>query len=198
MDSWYLMMRSAESGDWAAVFNYLVQGVNINSQDDDGDNLLQFAIEQNRLDIAERLIKQGHKVNLRRSDGSTPLFFAQSAEAVRLLANYRAYPWIKAGTSFALTDFLSRNRVEAAQEFLARWGYPQRHPLKGFAKSLLENGQFMMFQVYTGQAVTQEEQAQLRDHHLRYYEEKKWRKLVNAILKRCVFPQPITPVSAVS
>ena len=188
------MMIEASHGNWDSVFGYLQYGLNINYQDDDGNSLLLYAAMQGRWDIAEQLLNKGHDPNLKRYDNATPLVYAKTAESVKLLARYNASPYIKVKGHLPVMYIMGNDYEEAFQAYLDVWGHPYNSPSKKIAKTLLKRWQFDMFELYTGQTVTADEIAKVKDDDTRTYNPGRWNRSLEAVLKRCEFRSPVNSI----
>ena len=68
-----------KNNDISAVDNFIEQGLNVNSRDENGNTPLYIALIQKRLDIAKKLIDAGADVNAPSAEnGMTPLIIATS------------------------------------------------------------------------------------------------------------------------
>jgi len=87
--------EAALNGQSAEVTRNLAEGVNVNTQDQDGRTALMYAAYNGHTEIMEKLIKKGASVNLCDSYGRTALMFASSGPypaAVKLLLTNKADP----------------------------------------------------------------------------------------------------------
>jgi ankyrin repeat protein len=87
--------EAALNGQSAEVARNLAEGVNVNTQDQDGRTALMFAAYNGHTEIMEKLIQKGASVNLYDSYGRTALMFASSGtypDAVKLLLKSKADP----------------------------------------------------------------------------------------------------------
>jgi ankyrin repeat protein len=106
---WYLndgsRYRDEEHhADRARVVHLLAKaGMNLNSQDKDGNTALHEAYYE---DIANALIEDGANVNIRNADGETPLLSNFSAEVAKLL--------VAAGADVHARDHAGRNALDQA------------------------------------------------------------------------------------
>ena len=106
---WYLndgsRYRDEENhADRARIVHLLAKaGLNLNSQDKDGNTALHEAYYE---DIAKALIEDGANVNIRNADGETPLLSNFSAEVAKLL--------VAAGADIHARDHAGRNALDEA------------------------------------------------------------------------------------
>lgn len=87
--------EAALNGKAAEVTRNLAEGVNVNTQDQDGRTALMYAAFNGNTEIMEKLIQKGASVNLCDSYGRTALMFASSGPypaAVKLLLTNNADP----------------------------------------------------------------------------------------------------------
>src|SRR5262245_35179104 len=63
----------AKDKDKAAVAALLQEKVDVNAAESDGTTALHWAVAQDDLELAERLIRAGAKVNAKNDYGSTPM-----------------------------------------------------------------------------------------------------------------------------
>jgi len=87
--------EAALNGKSAEVARNLAEGVNANTQDQDGRTALMYAAYNGHTEIMEKLIQKGASVNLCDSYGRTALMFASSGPypaAVKLLLTNNADP----------------------------------------------------------------------------------------------------------
>ena len=68
----------------------LEHGANINAQETAGRSMLHMSIIDDDIDMAEYLLKHGANPNLQDDYGCGPIFYVQSAVAIRLLAEHGA------------------------------------------------------------------------------------------------------------
>ena len=68
----------------------LEHGANINAQETAGRSMLHMSIIDGDIDMAEYLLEHGANPNLQDNYGCGPIFYVQSAEAIRLLADHGA------------------------------------------------------------------------------------------------------------
>lgn len=81
-----------------------------------GDTALHAATYQDELSIMRELLQRGADANARDFDGWTPLFYAQSVEAVRLLRECGAEPTIEDDVGERARDKIAVRNEEAAAE----------------------------------------------------------------------------------
>jgi ankyrin repeat protein len=67
------LVDAVKSGDRAAALALLEQRVDVNTPETDGTTALHWAIHQNDLDLAERLVRAGANVNAKNDYGATPM-----------------------------------------------------------------------------------------------------------------------------
>jgi ankyrin repeat protein len=87
--------EAALNGQPAEVTRNLAEGVNVNTQDQDGRTALMYAAYNGHTEVMEKLIQKGASVNLCDSYGRTALMFASSGPypaAVKLLLTNKADP----------------------------------------------------------------------------------------------------------
>jgi ankyrin repeat protein len=67
------LVDAAKAGDRAAAVALISQRVDVNTPEVDGTTALHWAVHNNDLDLVQRLIRAGAKVNVRNEYGSTPM-----------------------------------------------------------------------------------------------------------------------------
>lgn len=67
------LVDAVKSGNRSAALALLDQGVDVNSPEPDGTTALHWAVHQNDLDLADRLIRAGANVNAKNDYGATPM-----------------------------------------------------------------------------------------------------------------------------
>src|SRR5438132_12404162 len=75
------LMEAVKKGDQVAVRSFVEQHADVNMAEADGATALMWAADQNRLDLADLLIRAGANVNVVNDDGATPLWLACSRGA---------------------------------------------------------------------------------------------------------------------
>ena len=64
---------AVKSGDRAAALALIDRRVDVNAPEADGTTALHWAVHQNDLELADRLIRAGAKVNAKNDYGATPM-----------------------------------------------------------------------------------------------------------------------------
>ena len=117
-------MDAIKSGDKAAALAMIQQRVDVNAPESDGTTALHWAVHQNDLDLAERLIRAGAKVNAKNDYGATPMSEAAIAGNAEMIEKL-----LKAGADVesqnadgqtALMVVARTSRVDAARALLGR------------------------------------------------------------------------------
>jgi ankyrin len=115
---------AVKSGDKAAVIALIERRADVNAPEADGTTALHWAVHQNDLDLAERLIRAGAKVNVKNDYGATPMSEAAvtgSADMIEKLLKAGAdveSPNMDGQTTLMVVARTSR--VDAAQALLRR------------------------------------------------------------------------------
>lgn len=77
---------AATNGDIDSVQNFLSQGVDVNVQDEEtGNSPIHSAVSYGQVKLLEFLIRNGANVNLRDSDGDTPILLCEDQACFELL-----------------------------------------------------------------------------------------------------------------
>jgi ankyrin len=118
------LVDAVRSGDKAAVLALIARHVDVNAPEADGTTALHWAVNQNDLDLAERLIRAGAKVNAKNDYGATPMSEAAvtgNADMIeRLLKAGADVESPNADGQTALMIVARTGRVDAAQVLLRR------------------------------------------------------------------------------
>jgi ankyrin repeat protein len=118
------LVDAVKSGDKAAALALLAQRVDVNLPEPDGTTALHWAIHQNDLDLADRLIRAGAKANVKNDYGATPMSEAAitgNAEIIEALLKAGAdVDSPNADGQTALMVVARTSRVDAAQALLRR------------------------------------------------------------------------------
>jgi uncharacterized protein len=118
------LVDAVKSGDKAAALALIDRRVDVNVPESDGTTALHWAVHQNDLDLADRLIRAGAKVNAKNDYGATPMSEAAIAGSADMLEKL-----LKAGADVespntdgqtALMVVARTSRVDAAQALLRR------------------------------------------------------------------------------
>lgn len=81
----------ASDGDSEAVKALITSGTPVNSQDENGYSVLAAAISWGHFDLTRWLVQTaGADINIRDTDGETPLFVVESLDAAKLLVELGA------------------------------------------------------------------------------------------------------------
>jgi ankyrin repeat protein len=117
------LVDAVKARDRAAVLKLIEQRVDVNSPEADGTTALHWAVHQDDVDLADRLIKAGAKVNAANDYGSTPMSEAAMVGNAAMLEKL-----LKAGANVespnadgqtALMVVARTGKVEAAKVLLA-------------------------------------------------------------------------------
>jgi ankyrin repeat protein len=118
------LVDAVKSGDKAAALAMLQQRVDVNAPEADGTTALHWAVHQNDLDLADRLIRAGAKVNVKNDYGATPMSEAAVTANADMIEKL-----LKAGADVespnadgqtALMVVARTSRVDAARALLGR------------------------------------------------------------------------------
>ncbi len=105
------IIEAVKAGDNAKVEKMLGAGTSVNTADEQGKNLLMYAVDSGKQDLVRMLIEKGADVNAKRADGSTALFSAlrkKQKDTVALLA--------EKGADFKVVDNFGRTTLMAAAQ----------------------------------------------------------------------------------
>lgn len=115
--------NAIKNDDATAMENFIEQGFEVNSRDENGNTPLYIALIQNRLDIAKKLIDAGANVNAPSAEnGMTPLIIATSRagklqqKAEKILNNSKGYTQSRAN-EFKLQKYIA-HQMNIAQKML--------------------------------------------------------------------------------
>src|SRR4051812_46838308 len=118
------LVDAVKSGDKPAALALLAQRVDVNLPEPDGTTALHWAVHQNDLDLADRLIRAGAKVNAKNDYGATPMseaaVTADAAMIDKLLGAGADAESPNADGETALMVVARTSRVDAAQALLRR------------------------------------------------------------------------------
>ena len=116
------LVDAVKSGDRAAAVAMIGRRVDVNAPEADGTTALHWAVHQNDLDLAERLIRAGAKVNAKNDYGATPMSEAAitgNADMIeRLLKAGADVESANADGQTALMVVARTSRVDAARALL--------------------------------------------------------------------------------
>jgi ankyrin repeat protein len=116
------LVDAVKAGDKAAALALIDKRVDVNAPEADGTTALHWAVHQNDLDLAERLIRAGAKVNAKNDYGATPMSEAAVTGTAAIIETL-----LKAGADVespnpdgqtALMVVARTSRVDAAQALL--------------------------------------------------------------------------------
>src|SRR4051812_46559575 len=118
------LVDAVKSGDKAAAIALLARRVDVNAPEPDGTTALHWAIHQNDVDLADRLIRAGAKVNAKNDYGATPMSEAAitgNADMIeRLLKAGADVESPNADGQTALMVVARTSRVDAAEALLRK------------------------------------------------------------------------------
>jgi ankyrin repeat protein len=118
------LVDAVKSGDRAAVLALLQQRVDVNAPEADGTTALHWAVHQNDLDLAERLIRAGAKVNAKNDYGATPMSEAAVAANADMIEKLlKAGADVESPNADGQTPLMvvaRTSRVDAARALLGR------------------------------------------------------------------------------
>jgi ankyrin repeat protein len=118
------LVEAVKAGDRAAALAMLAQRVDVNTPEADGTTALHWAVQQNDVELVDRLLRAGARVNARNDYGSTPMseaaVVANPALLSRLLEAGADVESPNADGQTALMVVARTSQVDAAQVLLAR------------------------------------------------------------------------------
>jgi len=118
------LVDAVKSGDKAAAIALIAKRVDVNAPEADGTTALHWAVHQNDLDLAERLLRAGAKANAKNDYGATPMSEAAvtgNADMIEKLLKAGAdVESPNADGQTALMVVARTGRVDAAQALLRR------------------------------------------------------------------------------
>ncbi|MDR3592584.1 MAG: ankyrin repeat domain-containing protein [Negativicutes bacterium] len=159
---------AAEKGDLESVKQSLAGGGNPNYQEGKY-TVLQIAVINNHLSVVEYLLKNGAKPNMKSKEQLTPLMQASTDDMVKLLARYKADPYITDGRrNNALIYFALYGNLEAVKAWMdLEWLLPRN--FNRLCNKLLAACRFEMLEAITGfRFTTQTSFARIAEFKLRY------------------------------
>jgi uncharacterized protein len=116
------LVDAVKSGDKTAAIALIDRRVDVNAPEADGTTALHWAVHQNDLDLAERLLRAGAKVNAKNDYGATPMSEAAvsgNAEMIeKLLKAGAEVESANADGQTALMVVARTSRVDAARALL--------------------------------------------------------------------------------
>jgi ankyrin repeat protein len=118
------LVEAVKAGDRAAALAMLAQRVDVNPPEADATTALHWAVQQNDVELVDRLLRAGARVNARNDYGSTPMseaaVVANPALLSRLLEAGADVESPNADGQTALMVVARTSQVDAAQVLLAR------------------------------------------------------------------------------
>jgi len=118
------LVDAVKAGDKAAAIALIAKRVDVNAPEADGTTALHWAVHQNDLDLAERLLRAGAKANAKNDYGATPMSEAAvtgNADMIEKLLKAGADAESpNADGQTALMVVARSGRVDAAQALLRR------------------------------------------------------------------------------
>lgn len=118
------LVDAVKSGDKAAAIALIAKRVDVNAPEADGTTALHWAVHQNDLDLAERLLRAGARANAKNDYGATPMSEAAvtgNADMIEKLLKAGAdVESPNADGQTALMVVARTGRVDAAQALLRR------------------------------------------------------------------------------
>jgi ankyrin len=118
------LVEAVKAGDRAAALAMLAKHADVNTPEADGTTALHWAVQQNDVELVDRLLRAGAKVNVKNDYGSTPMseaaIVANPALLARLLDAGADVESPNADGQTALMVVARTSQVDAAKVLLAR------------------------------------------------------------------------------
>ena len=100
--------NTRDEADQMPTISYVKDGVDINTQNNQGETALHWAVKNKRMTMTKQLVEKGANVNVKDKDGQTPLHIVAAfgeKDFVELLMKHGGDPTIKNVNGWSPVDF---------------------------------------------------------------------------------------------